>query len=171
MVQLDPDTLTPRGKPTIVPGSLGFTQMVDFACTDTFYLVIQAASRAKRTLDTFAWALGERSATLISMPVKDGIALAARASPRHLDLAYGGHDQKSALKSGSSARPRKEATRSRPEMLTIPEGIGSANRGLQRTIGPVGIFGAEGFLAVAVYEPFSGRKHAQVRVALLPLRP
>ena len=170
VVQLDPDTLAPRGKPTIVPGSLGFTQMVDFACTDTCHLVIQAASRAKRTFGTFAWALGERSATLISVPVKDGIALAARASPRHLDLAYGGHDQKSALVVGLVRATPKGAHAKPAGTLAIPEGIGSASRGLQRTIGPVGIFGPEGFLAVAVYEPFSGRGKAQVRVALLPLR-
>ena len=170
VVQLEPDTLAARGKPTLVPGSLGFTQMVDFACTDTCHLVIQAASRAKRTFGTFAWAPGERSATLISVPVKDGIALAVRASPRHLDLAYGGHDQKSALTVGL-VRATPKGLHSRPSgTLAIPEGIGSASRGLQRTIGPVGIFGPEGFLAVAVYEPFSGRGKAQIRVALLPLR-
>ncbi len=69
-----------------------------------------------------------------------------------------------------SCEPLRRDAREPAGTLAIPEGIGSASRGLQRTIGPVGIFGPEGFLAVAVYEPFSGRGKAQIRVALLPLR-
>lgn len=171
LVQLDPATLAPRGKFVTVPGALGFTQMLDFACADVCHLVMYAVLRAKRTSGTFSWAAGETSATLIAGPDKGAAAIAVRASARHLDLAYGGHDQKGVL-TVALVRASPRGTNPKPAGdLVVPPGIGSASRGVQLTIGPVGTFGTEGFLAVTVYEPFSGSGKAQVRVALLPLRP
>ena len=171
LVQLDPATLAPRGKFVTVPGALQFTQMLDFACADVCHLVMFAVLRAKRTSGTFSWALGEAAATLIALPEKAsapspcGRPLGISTLPTPHTIRRAGFPWRSNERVPRGKNPKPAGT------LVVPQGIGSASRGVQLTIGPVGTFGTEGFVAVAVYEPFSGRGKAQVRVALLPLRP
>ena len=89
IVQLDPQTLEPRGKPTAIPGTFVYVKSTALVCSDVCRIVLQASKRGQRSPNTnYTWAPGERSLTPIKLPGSGATIFAARAGPGRLELAF-----------------------------------------------------------------------------------
>ena len=175
MVQLDPQTLEPRGKPTAIPGTYVYVKTTALVCSDTCRIVLQAAKRGQRSQNpNYTWAPGERSLTSIKLPGTSELVFAARAGPGRLELAFNSSQvtPKGTVATVGVARSDPRGRNARlTSSIDVPASLGSFARGQQLTISPRnGAFGPGGFVTTAVYESFSGGRRPTVRATVLPLR-
>lgn len=166
MVGLDRATLQPRGQPTKVP-SLRFAGIVNLVCVDVCRLVVNGSlpSRSSKARN-FTWAPGERSPTAIFLPVPFASAIAARDYGGRLVVAYRATDPKSNLLVALARGDARGRNLRDVSSILIPQTLGTFGSGLNLTVGPIGVFGPKGFMAVTKYE---GRRKYDVRVAILKL--
>jgi hypothetical protein len=175
IVQLDPETLEPRGKPTAMPGSFTYVKTIELACSETCRFVLQAFRRGQRNSSpNSTWAPGERSLTPIKLPGSRATIFGARAGPARLELAFNFSvvtpKGTVAMVGMTRSDPRGRNARL-TSSIDVPESLGSFARGQQLTISPRnGAFGPGGFVTTAVYESFSGGRRPTVRATVLPLR-
>jgi hypothetical protein len=172
IVQLDPKTLEPRGKPASPLGAIVYMKIVELVCSDVCRLVVQAYRRGVRTQNpNYTWAPGERALTAIRLPARESRVFAARAGPGRLELAFnfstGGPERTVGMVGAGRSDPRGRNARL-TSSLEVPQMLGSFATGSLLTIEPRnGVFGPSGFVTTAVYEK---RGRGTVRAAVLPLR-
>jgi hypothetical protein len=172
IVQLDPKTLEPRGKPTAMPGTFSYVRTVELVCSDVCRFVGQAYRPGRRNPNPNAtWAPGERSLTPIKLPGSSGTVFAARAGPGGLELAvnYSVVTPKRTVRMAGTARADPRGRNARLiSSVEVPEVLGSFAQGQHLTIEPRnGAFGPTGYVTTAVWE---GRGRQIVRSTVLPLR-
>lgn len=166
MVELDPSTLQPRGKPALVP-KLTFNAVGDLVCGDRCRLVM-AGSWPPRKDRAWSWAPGESVPTSIHQPTNSGSAeiIAARDSGGRLDVAYYSSDSHGGVGVAvARGNVRGSGMRAVSSTIAVPQALGSRNRP-DSLIYMSGTFGPTFFALVTVYEGGSGGK-GYVRVAIL----
>lgn len=170
MVELDHETLLPRGAPSLLPGRLSFWELqkdyVDLVCTSACRLVVTALLPG-RGFGSFSWAPGERTATRLQPPVPalaqtdvTGVAV----DGGHLLVAYWYNDKNGATHVALARGDARGAKLRLVSSIDLPTHLGSIVNGpeLSSIIG-MGVFGPRGYATVAVY---GGIK---MRVAILSL--
>ena len=166
IVQLDRTTLLPRGQPTKVP-SLRYAQVVSLVCFDVCRLVVRGSLPARSSkARNFTWAPGERSPTALFTRGQFGSVIAARDYGGRLVVAYSATDPKNNLLVALARGDARGRNLRDLSSILIPQTLGTFGSGLNLTVGPIGVFGPKGFMAVTKYE--GGRKY-DVRIAILPL--
>jgi hypothetical protein len=167
MVELDPSTLQPLGKPALVP-KLTFSGVGDLVCGDRCRLVMFGAWKPRRDR-SWSWAPGESVPTPIHQPTSAGSAgiIGARDSGGRLVVAYYSSDSHGGLGVAvARGNARGSGMRAVSSTIAVPQALGTRDRP-DSLINTGGTFGPTFFAAVTVYESGGGGK-GYVRVAILP---
>jgi hypothetical protein len=178
IVELDPTTLQPRGKPAVAPGP---TYKIDeMVCADRCRLVIEGnyGNRGPRANHFWSWAPGERSVTQITPPRDYSPSqvpqlLGAHDYRGHLVVAFSSQDKNGGIVIGLVRGDARGRNARLVRSVVAPYSVGSrndpafytANWGPGSSWGTGAAFGPSVFAAVAEYQ---GGKEV-VRVAILPL--
>ena len=168
MVELDPSTLQPRGKPALV-AKLTFRAVTDLVCDDRCRLEM-AGTWPSRKDRIWSWAAGDRAPTPIHLPgstVNSAGTVAARDNAGRLALAYTSSDSHGGLLLAVARGDVRGGTMRAVSSIPVPQGIGSRNRP-DFLINAGGTFGPTFFAAVTVYQSGGSGGKGYVRVAILP---
>jgi hypothetical protein len=158
MLELDPETLLPRGKRSVVPGGLEYggiaRSLKALVCSDACRLVVTAFKG--RGSGDFSWAPGEGSATKLRLPANGVAEAVAYDRGGRLAIAYWykvGNDVRIGLARGD-ARGRNMRAESSIEQ---PQSLPNVQRGERPALGTrigAGVFGPEGYLVFAGYSTY-----------------
>jgi hypothetical protein len=167
MLELDPETLAPVGGPQQVP-SLRFAHLADMICAAVCRLVLVGAAQTRSNdARIFSWAPGEGSATSIRTPIQRGALVGAHDDNGRLVVAYTAQDAKQRLVLALARGDARGRSLRQGPVLPVPEYLGTFGKGLNRTVGPMGVFAGGRFGAFTVYE---GKSKHEVHAVVLRLR-
>jgi hypothetical protein len=180
IVELDPQTLKPRGEVGMVPGFRGFVTIRALVCTDICRLVVEGYAATRPVvpgLTAVSWARGERSPTKIRFPVENqasnGGLIAARDDAGRLAVAYWGDSSETQFTVGLARGDARGANLRAVSAIQEPTRLGSFSNGVQLNSSVnYGALARDGYAAAAVYTGGGGSSgyRAILRVAILSLR-
>lgn len=165
LVELFPATLKPNGRPAAVPGVRGSVSIRSLVCTDSCRVL--AEGTAGRGVRAVLWGVGERPIAIAPRAKKKcaqaacGSVIDARQARGHLLVAYWA--DASDLTVAVARADARGRNLKRVRSVVQPRRLGNATLSSM----PFGVFGADGFAAVA---PYSGGSRGVVRVAILRAR-
>jgi hypothetical protein len=170
IVELDPSTLQPRGKPSVMPTAARYLRLVDVTCGETCRVVVQAGFGSGRgaTFWSYSWAAGDRTPTRIPAGGRNGV-LAARDYNGRLTVAYYGTGGRNGATPISVARGDARGAHLRKvRTLLAPPYIGSFSNGATLSGTVRAVFGAGGLAVLAPYERVGRGSGIVMRVAIVP---
>jgi hypothetical protein len=159
IVELDPETLLARSKPSTMPGQLNYAGIARpfkaLVCSDVCRLVVTGFTPGGGSGD-FSWAPGETALTRLRTPANGTIEAAQLDSAGRLMAAYW-YKQGNAVRIGLARGNARGSSLRQVSSIEQPQTLPNVHRGEHPSLGTrigVGAFGPQGYAIFAGYTTY-----------------